>query len=193
MKRHSMLRVILACLALALVFPVSSQTGTLTLGKNDIYQVQFDVLRDTSRALTFTSVRESGSFKPAATDSFGFTRDVFWARFNIEVVPEISKEWFLEIGYPLLNEITVYMPDRDGNYTIKRYGNKLPFSRRDIDHHNFLIRLNDAPGVYTYYLRFESSSSMNIPMKILSLPAVISEINVQKTIFGMFYGASLSS
>jgi serine phosphatase RsbU (regulator of sigma subunit) len=189
MKRHNMLRALLAILALAIAIPAGSQTGTRTLGNRDSYPVQVDVLRDKTRKLSFLSVRTSEDFKPAITDSYGFIRDVIWARFSVEVVPEVQKEWFLEIGYPLLNNISVYMPDRDGNYSIQHYGNTMPFSKRDIDHHNFLVRLNDAPGVYTYYLRFETASSMNIPMKILSLPAVISEINMQKTIFGMFYGA----
>jgi len=189
MKRNTMIRALLACLALALALPVSSHAAALTLAAEDTYPVQFEVLRDPTGAVPFDRVRESGGFRPAETDSYGFISDVIWARFSVDVPAETQKEWFLEIGYPLLNDIIVYTPDRDGNYSLKRYGNKFPFSKRDIDHHNFLIRLNDAPGSYTYYLRFETASSMNIPMKILSLPAVISEINVQKTIFGMLYGA----
>jgi sigma-B regulation protein RsbU (phosphoserine phosphatase) len=167
------------------------QASALTLGSEDYYTVPLEVLRDPSGALTFNDVKDSQKFEKTTRDAYGFINDVIWARVNVAVPEENTTEWFLEIGYPLLNKIEIYSPNGDQDYTSKQYGNKLPFSRRDIDHHNFLIRLNGNPGTYTYYLRFQTESSMNIPMVIHSLKNVISEINIQKTVFGLFYGALL--
>ncbi|OHD66438.1 MAG: hypothetical protein A2176_06840 [Spirochaetes bacterium RBG_13_51_14] len=163
----------------------------IMLGSDDQYPVQFEMLRDAKGTLTFNDVRDSQQFATTDKNAFGFITDVIWTRFSI-TIPEWNKtNWFLEIGYPLLNNIDIYIPDADSNYVMKHYGNHIPFSKRDVDHHTFLIRLNNEPGTYTYYIRFQTESSMNIPLTIHSLKNVISEINVQKTVFGIFYGALL--
>ena len=178
-------------LALAAILAAPLNAAPLTLGAGDSYPVPIEVLRDAGGTLKFEDVRYSTRFEKTDQNAFGFIRDVVWARFTVTIPEGNETEWFLEIGYPLLNTIDIYIPLDDNNYTAKRYGNKLPFDRRDIDHHNFLIRLNTDPGTYTYYLRVQSDSSMNIPMTIHSLKNVISEINIQKTVFGLFYGALL--
>lgn len=165
--------------------------GTLALGSKDSYQVPIEIVRDEKGTLTFGDIYKSSKFTATEQNAFGFINDAIWARFTV-MIPEGNRtEWFLEIGYPLLNSITVYMPDNKQHYTAALYGNKLPFSRRAIDHHNVLIRLSTEPGTYTYYIRFQSESAMNIPMTIHSLKSVISGINIQKTVFGLFYGALL--
>jgi len=167
------------------------KADTLTLSKGDYYAVLFDILKDSAGTLTFSDVKNSPKFAKTDKNAFGFINDVIWARFTVTIPEGNTTEWFLEIGYPLLNKIEIYFPTGNENYTAKQFGNKLPFNKRDIDHHNFLIRLNGNPGTYTYYLRFQTESSMNIPMAIHSLKNVISELNIQKSVFGLFYGALL--
>ncbi|MBN2078690.1 MAG: SpoIIE family protein phosphatase [Spirochaetes bacterium] len=176
---------------LLLLLAVPLQGGTLVLGTADSYAVPVEILRDPGGALTFADARESDAFTKTDVNAFGFITDAIWARFTLTVPPWNTMEWYLEIGYPLLNTIEVYTPDSDGNYSMKRYGNSLPFSARDIFHHNFLVRLAEKPGTYPYYIRFKSDSAMNIPMKVRSITNVISEIDTLKTLFGLFYGALL--
>jgi phosphoserine phosphatase RsbU/P len=178
-------------LALTVILAAPLHADILTLGTGDSYAVPIEILRDEKGSLTFDDVKNSTHFVKTTKNAFGFLRDVIWARFTVTIPEGNDTDWFLEIGYPLLNTIDMYMPADDHNYSTKRYGNKLPFKERDINHHNFLIRLNNDPGTYTYYIRFQSDSAMNIPMTIHSLKNVISEINIQKTVFGLFYGALL--
>jgi serine phosphatase RsbU (regulator of sigma subunit) len=183
------IRYFLILLSAFIILPV--QGSALTLGSDDSYTVPFEILRDTTGTVTITQALSSRQFAKSDTNAYGFINDVIWARFTVTIPENNKKEWFLEIGYPLLNKIDIYTPDKESNYTAKHFGNKLPFSERDINHHNFLIRLAGDPGTYTYYLRFQTESSMNIPMTIHSLKNVISELNTQKTVFGIFYGALL--
>jgi serine phosphatase RsbU (regulator of sigma subunit) len=178
-------------LLLVAVLAAPLLADTLTLGTGDSYTVPVEIIRDEKGALTFNEVKDSTRFVKTSQNAFGFTNDAIWTRFSVTIPDGNAAEWFLEIGYPLLNTIDIHIPDANNNYTVKHYGNKLPFATRDINNHNVLIRLNSDPGTYTYYIRFKSESSMNIPMSIHSLKNVISEINIQKTIFGLFYGALL--
>ncbi|MBN2158498.1 MAG: SpoIIE family protein phosphatase [Spirochaetes bacterium] len=186
-----MKKALASILLLYVIAASSASAATLILGENDTYPVPIEILIDRTRTLTFDDVRGSKQFVSTDKTAYGFIKDVVWTKFTV-IIPEGNRtEWFLEIGYPLLNKINIFIPGANNEYTVKEFGNKLPFSKRDIDHHNFLIRLNTDPGTYTYYLRFQSDSSMNIPMSIHSLAYVISDINIQKTVFGLFYGALL--
>ncbi len=184
-------RILYSILALTVMLAAPLHADTLTLGTGDTYQVPIEIVRDEKGSLTFDDVKGSAQFVKTAENAFGFITDAIWARFTVTIPEGNETEWYLEIGYPLLNRIDIYLPDENKNYTTRQIGNRLPFDKRDIDHHNFLIRLNTDPGTYTYYLRFQSESSMNIPMTIHSFKNVISELNIQKTVFGLFYGALL--
>ncbi|HNW28068.1 MAG TPA: 7TM-DISM domain-containing protein, partial [Spirochaetota bacterium] len=133
-------------LALAAILAAPLRAETLTLGTGDSYAVPIEVLRDSKGTLKFEDVRYSTQFEKTDKNAFGFIRDVIWARFTVTIPEGNDTEWFLEIGYPLLNIIDIYIPVDDHNYSAKRYGNKLPFDKRDISHHSFLIRLNTDPG-----------------------------------------------
>ncbi len=183
------MRYYIVLLLATIILPL--QAHALTLGSADSYDVPFEAMRDPAGTITFEQAKASGKFVRTEKDAFGFINDIIWARFTVTIPEENDKEWFLEIGYPLLNSIDLYTPGADSVYTASHFGNKLPFGKRDINHHNFLILLEGEPGTYTYYLRFQTESSMNIPLKIHSLKNVIAEINTQKTVFGLFYGALL--
>ena len=184
-------KLLLICFLAAAAPALPLQAEPLRLAGGDTYAVPFEVLRDGTRTLSFAAVRESRAFVKTTRTNYGFITDVLWIRFTVAVPAGNRSEWYLEIGYPLLNFIDVYSPDGRGGYTARRYGDKVPFSQRDIAYHNVLVRLNNDPGTYTYFLRIDTESSMSIPLRILSTSRVISEINNQKTIFGIFYGALL--
>lgn len=170
---------------------MTAEAGPLYLNGKDTFTVPLEIIRDSTKLLSFPQVRDSPKFIATSRTNFGFISDVIWVRFATEIPEGNRNEWYLEIGYPLLNKIDIFTPDSDGGYEAKRYGTRVPFAQRDIPYHNVLVRLKNSPGTHTYYLRIESESSMSIPLRILSSGSVISEINTQKTIFGIFYGALL--
>lgn len=157
------------------------------LDKKDTYPVEFSIYTDTKGNKKYQDLLNSKNFKKSSTDNFGFTSDIIWVRFSVEIPEDSHKSWFMEIGYPLLDQIDVYITD---GITVhhRRYGDTMPFKTRDIEHHNFLIRLPKQAGSHTCLLRVQTSSNLNIPIQIISEEGVIEELNVQKTIFGLFYG-----
>jgi len=157
------------------------------LDKKDSYPVEFSIYTDTKGNKKYQDLLKSRDFKKASTDNFGFTSDTIWARFTVEIPDSSHKSWFIEIGYPLLDQIDIYITD-DTTVRHRQYGDTMPFDTRDIKHHNFLIRLPKQAGSYNCLLRVQTSSNLNIPIQIISEEGVIEELNVQKTIFGLFYG-----
>lgn len=122
--------------------------------------------------------------------SFGFSDSVYWVRLSVENKSEELIRWYLELGYPLLDSIDLYSPQENGQYTAIHYGDRQPFSLRDIEYHNFIFQLEEAPASQTtYYLRFETSSSMILTMTYWQ-PARFLEKGVKlEILYGVFYGA----
>jgi len=123
---------------------------------------------------------------------YGFTSSVYWVRLAVKNPLHDPVEWFLEIGYPLIDFIDLYIPDAKGGFAIRKAGDHLPFDSRDINYRNIVFRLSENPGSQkTYYLRFETSSSMNFPLHFWSHAALLKKTNTEQVLLGVFYGALL--
>jgi hypothetical protein len=122
--------------------------------------------------------------------NFGFTSSVYWIRFTIENSSYKNINAYLEVSYPLIDYIDLYSPDDSGDYIVKNTGDHLPFHTRDINHRNFIFRLmHKADSHQTYYMRFKTSSSMNLPLTLWSEKALFNKIELEQLLLGIFFGA----
>ncbi len=121
---------------------------------------------------------------------FGLTSSVYWAKLSVNNPSKELVSWLLEIGYPLLDYIDLYIPDEHGNFIVKKSGDRLPFNTREIKYRNFVFDLSENPNsVKIYYLRFQTSSSMNFPMHFWHQDTFIEETSTNSALLGIFYGA----
>jgi hypothetical protein len=85
---------------------------------------------------TLASVRATerqADFKPVIGGfAGGYTRQVHWFRFSVEVPPHADETW-LEIQPPYLDDLRLYAPDAAGGALRERVaGDRLPFSHREL-------------------------------------------------------------
>lgn len=152
---------------------LSAQPGTFTLdpaldraslGKH------IAILEDKAGDLTIEDVSSpeiAPRFSPSEREEpgYGFTSSVYCARLAVSNPSNKPIEWFLELGYPLIDFVDLFVPDGKGGFINKKTGDCLPFDSRDVHYRNIIFRLSEDPGSQkTYYLRFETSSSMNFPV-----------------------------
>jgi len=127
--------------------------------------------------------------------NFGFSSSAFWFRFKVTNGGNYRFNGLLELGYPLLDFVDVYllsasnekkaMPD----YLL---GDSKPFSRRIIPHRNFLIPLvMDAHDSLYAYIRVETGSATQLPIVIWEDQAFYKADADWLMIQGMFYGVML--
>lgn len=122
--------------------------------------------------------------------NFGFTSSVYWIRFTIENSSDKNINAYLEVSYPLLDYIDLYSHDDLGDYVVRSTGDHLQFNSRDINHRNFIFRLViNADSYQTYYMRFKTSSSMNLPLTLWSEKALLNKIEIEQLLLGIFFGA----
>jgi signal transduction histidine kinase len=154
-------------------------------------------IEDTEKKITFEMIR-SAEYSPQFIRStkkvpnFGFTKSAYWLKFEIIYKPLIAnneKQWLIEIGFPILDHIKLYIPKNSGGYRLAETGDKMPFINRDIKHHNFLFKIKTRPfKKSTYYLYVETESSMQIPTVIWSKDSFIENVKDNLFFLGIYYG-----
>lgn len=170
---------------------ITPEQGSYFLAKH------LELLEDPTTHLTITDIisrKGEPRFAPSSTDtpSFGFTTSAVWARFTVKNSLPRTVEYFLEIKYPLLDRIDLYIPSGPKTFTIFKAGDSLPFKDRTIQHKNTIFPVMLASGEEkTLYLRCETTSSLNLPIVLHSPACLAEEITMEQTLLGIYYGILL--
>ena len=154
-----------------------------------------DVLEDPKSELTFAQVQSpayaSRFERSRQTDlGFGLTRSAFWLRFTVRAQATTPTPWLLELAYPPLDDIRLYVPHA-GQYELRQTGDHLPFRQRDIVHRNYIFDLVQEPGRATYYMRVQSTGSLSLPLRVWSAQGFIEHLGKEYPPLWIFYGLML--
>ena len=122
---------------------------------------------------------------------FGYTSSAYWFRFELRGNPEVVTRSWLQISYPVLDEIDIYMLDFNGSLLAEYHtGDSLPFGSRIIAHGDFLIPFEQVTGgAATVILRVRTNSSMEVPLAVVENNTLIERSQVSSWIQGLFFGA----
>ncbi|MGE8065495.1 7TM diverse intracellular signaling domain-containing protein [Pseudomonas sp. NPDC089569] len=190
------LLILLLCLPLlANAVEFDEFTQSLPLGR------ALQVFEDTAGQATIDDVRAqaaAGNFKShdKATLNAGYSRSVFWLKIDLQyrpTDPAAKRNWLLELAYPPLDHLDLYLPDVSGHYRLVRQtGDALPFASREIAQNNYLFNLDFTPGqAQTLYLRLQSQGSIQAPVTLWSSTAYLEDQPVRLYVLGLIYGVLL--
>ncbi|MFZ5776225.1 MAG: sensor histidine kinase [Thermodesulfobacteriota bacterium] len=155
-----------------------------------------ELLVDAPARLTLEEVRApgiAGGFHATSTaiPSLGFTSAAVWCRFTLKNSLPEPMEYFLEVEYPLLDSLSLYVPT-DGITEKLEAGDLLPFKVRSIPYRNVIFPLKlEAGAEKTFHLRCQTSSSMNIPLSIHTAAGMAGKIGTEQILFGIYFGILL--
>ncbi|MFZ5573012.1 MAG: sensor domain-containing diguanylate cyclase [Thermodesulfobacteriota bacterium] len=169
---------------------------SISAGRN-VYPIagkSIDLLEDrhleyTIRQITTPEINRL--FQPNRQDcpNLGFTRSVHWLRFSIFNRSSNRIPLFLEIAYPLLDEVTLYCLIPGMETTARTMGQRFPFPQRHMKHRNFVFPLQALPFRHqTYYLQVASQDSVTLPMTIYSINGFLRKEQRSQYVLGLFYG-----
>ncbi len=137
-------------------------------------------------------------FQPHHEDvlNAGYSTSVFWLKVELRptAAPNAApRSWLLELAYPPLDHLELYLPDSSGLYRLaQRTGDALPYDSRQIRQNNYLFELQLPPGkVTTAYLRLHSQGSVQAPLALWSPEAYLEEQPTRLYVLGMIYGVLL--
>ncbi|HMB20853.1 MAG TPA: 7TM diverse intracellular signaling domain-containing protein [Spirochaetota bacterium] len=124
----------------------------------------------------------------AAHPSFGYSEEALWIRFTVDNVTGKPLKWHLEFGYPIIDDITLFIPEKTGYRTI-RTGDTFDFySRPEPLYRNYVFPLVEPAGERTYYLRVHSQGSLVVPLTAWSRDALFRSKFRELPILWLYYG-----
>ncbi len=129
--------------------------------------------------------------------SFGYSLAAYWIRIDLLDAAEAAeagpREWLLELSYPPLDHVRLYLPDESGGYAVRETGDTLPFSHRDILHHTYVFKLRTLPGQrLTVHLRVQSEGSIQLPLTLWAPDAFLESVSDRQIEYGLYFGLMLA-
>lgn len=186
-----------ALLLLAAAQNAAAQTPLLVEAKRDAYPLARALLyvRATDTAMTVEQVaalpRER--FARASADgsevNFGFGGAGYWFALPLEIALDAPSNWLLEIAFPALDCIEVFVPRPGGGFERQVAGDLESFARRPIDHRNFVFPVTLIPGTASsVYLFVQSAGSVTVPATLWQPAALASHDRRSYSALNLYYG-----
>jgi PAS domain-containing protein len=152
------------------------------------------VLEDTKAELSYfdvTSGKYDANFKRVNSENLGFSKSQFWVRLPVENKEESTLSWLLEFNFPLIDEIEIYASNIPAE-TIRKSGDLFPFHQRSLEYRNVVFTLHEAArSEAVYYIRIKSESTIPLALNAWSHRELISKMNKEQIVIGLFYGIML--
>ena len=153
------------------------------------------ILTDTNANINFEAAKESNQFKlhqQSIAPNLGFTSNNYWFKFVVTNT-QAKQSRVLEFAYPFYNQLDVYIPNLNGEYTKHIVGDHFPFAARTIKHKNFLFDLGFESGerkvIYAYlHCNGEATS---LPIKLWTKHDYLRNNYEEHLALGVYYGIIL--
>ncbi|PTS92464.1 chromosome partitioning protein ParA [Pedobacter sp. HMWF019] len=158
---------------------------------------QIEVLKDPGGKLSFDQISSKAyhnRFKPSKTSTPQATsfNTTYWFRIRIKHNSKAEKYFLLEFFDQTIDHITAYIPQDNGTYKTKIFGDRYKFSQRVLRHKNFELLIdNENDLVQTYYFKIKSSQVADAIIVLRSAEWFIAYALNEYFFFGIFYGMIL--
>ncbi len=157
-------------------------------------KLQLSLYVDTSARMSLEDIREQSSFQKTSTTSlnFGFSSSAYWLRVKTPTALFRNGDIFLQIGNPLLEEITCYQKNKQGNWQKTLIGNPVEVAEQAnyIWHRLPVLRLN--PSDTLLYLRiYNPRGRVQIPLTWYSDTQFYQQAQANALLYGGFFGLLL--
>lgn len=120
--------------------------------------------------------------------NFGKNAAAWWFRVRLDNRNGTDLAGFLEINYPLLDDLKVYLLTADGRIEQQESGDLFAFSQRPVQVRNFWFPLRLPPGESTLLLRVQSTSTVYVPLYFSTYAASAASQETLMGFNGAFYG-----
>ncbi|RLT95333.1 MAG: EAL domain-containing protein [Ketobacter sp.] len=188
---------------------VSLDEGVDQLAVTGEYLQLLDDPTDSLSIYQVTTNRNT-DFTPVTSDiiNLGHTASSVWATFSVQTSPsqeaDLSLErasqaepehtWFLEVGYPLLKRVQIYVVQ--GGEVLQQYdlGYAHRMSARDVQNRFFVQPIRLAAGKeYQVYINVQrKNGSVQLPIKLYRPSAFLLNEIESNYVFGLFFGILLA-
>jgi two-component system, NtrC family, sensor kinase len=125
-------------------------------------------------------------FKQCDTDlNFGITSSAIWLKYSL-MSAQPGSRWLLTVDNPLLDYVTYYDKETDGQWMIHQSGAKRSRGRSFV----FNVPLSDTVR-HTYFIRLASSHPLQVHLKLQRESEFLKDTADKEICYGILFGALL--
>ncbi|OYT91993.1 MAG: hypothetical protein CFE43_10550 [Burkholderiales bacterium PBB3] len=175
-----------------------AQTGVVEIAQHDRYVLSraFTFLEDTSATQTLQDILKpdvQAGFKPVpqsvTSTNFGTTNSAIWLRLALHTDASSPRNWMVEVAYPPLDRLDLYLSHADGSFEHHSGGDSLPFPSRVVPHRSHVTPIALEPGSKSMlYLRIASQGAVSAPVTLWQPAALWQQDQVTYSIFSLYFG-----
>ena len=155
---------------------------------------------DSSNQLTVDTVSDAAhlrQFRPAgglgSEVNFGYSRSTYWLALPLNVAADAPARWLLEIGFPSLDSVEVYVPQAAGGFSRLAAGDLQPFAERPFAHRNLVFPVTLVPGAeQTVFIKVNSAGTLTLPVTLWQPEALHHHDQAGYALFSLYYGTLLA-
>lgn len=133
-------------------------------------------------------------FATYAKEEFNFNqiKTNQWLRIAIQGdSTRTDDEYFLQVSYPLVDEIDFYYIQHDSSWQQLQAGDMRPFNIRLIEHRTALFPVRITAEPQTYYIRLYSETTTNTRLNLIEKSAFYEILQKEELGYGIFFGVLL--
>lgn len=150
-------------------------------------------VEDASHNLTISDMTalENEQWEHNSQDTFnhGYNKSSWWLKFSLDNQDNQKIARILEISYPVLDYVDLYLVKGQTVVESFNMGDKLPFNQRPVRHRHFIVPVTlEAQEDVTVYIRVQSSSSIQVPITLWEEEHFYNHDQTQTLIHGIYYG-----
>jgi adenylate cyclase len=168
---------------------------TLTGGEAQVALGKYlEVYEDKTGSLALDDIRKSEiSWRKETKESpsYGYSDSAIWLKLVIQNPFSTHNVHFLEIGYPLLDEIQFFAPNQK-SFEKTVTGDLYPSSERKIESNYFVFEIKPTAGESTYYFRVTSKSSLQAPLILWNAKSLAQKDRTENIFLWIYYGIFLA-
>ncbi|MAA70715.1 MAG: hypothetical protein CL679_03190 [Bermanella sp.] len=188
---------ILSSLLLALIF-ASVSADPLILANEGNYRIApyISYIREQGETLGIEQILTSEhAWERNQNDdlNFGFSNHAYWLKFEVNNHNILNQEWALELAYPLLDSVDIYVVNQHKQVISYFYGgDKTAISEKFVLHPNIVFPIDLFPyDETTVYARIQSEGSIQVPLMFWEWDDFNFYTLIHFLFQGLFYGMVL--
>lgn len=123
--------------------------------------------------------------------SFGYNPASVWVHLPLENSSDTA-DWFLEIAYPVLDDVDVHIANAKGEKQLFKLGDHEYYHHRPVNHRNFVVPLKLERGESAdIFVRVASGTSLQVPIRLWRQKAFYDAQQFSLITQGIYFGFML--
>lgn len=162
---------------------------------NEAIEQSLEYIEETTTEYSIGEIiNEDIAFQPLNSKqiNFGYREKGVWFKVDFHNQARSSETYILEFGYPLLDQVDVFIVNTEGIIEeAYKLGDLKSFDRRVVNLPDFSVPIafseNEIKRIYFYV---KTLSSFRVPVRISQFVHYMSQISIEQIVQGIFYGVA---